>query len=84
MPVKKLLVVVCIATAILSPFAARTQNNNSIVVQVNKPVAEIQPTMWGVFSRHAKGDAVGFFQCFVGDMRVSGGRGKYIAPSARC
>ena len=49
MPVKKLLVVFCITTALLAPFAARTQNNNSIVVQVNKPIAEIQPTMWGVF-----------------------------------
>ena len=25
------------------------QTNNNIVVQVDKPIAEVQPTMWGVF-----------------------------------
>ena len=49
MPVKKLLVAFSITTACLLPSFARAQNNTPIIVAVNKPIAEIQPTMWGVF-----------------------------------
>ena len=49
MSIKKLLVVFSIATVCLLPSFVKAQNNTPIIVQVNKPVAEIQPTMWGVF-----------------------------------
>ena len=49
MPIKILLVVFSIATVCLLPSFVKAQNNTPIIVQVNKPVAEIQPTMWGVF-----------------------------------
>jgi len=49
MPIKKLLVVFSIATVCLLPSFVKAQNNTPIIVQVNKPIADIQPTMWGVF-----------------------------------
>ena len=49
MPIKKLLFVFSIATVCLLPSFVKAQNNTPIIVQVNKPIADIQPTMWGVF-----------------------------------
>ena len=49
MHIKKLVVAFCITTALLLPSFVKAQNNTPIIVQVNKPVAEVQPTMWGVF-----------------------------------
>ncbi|HEX5167743.1 MAG TPA: alpha-L-arabinofuranosidase C-terminal domain-containing protein [Cyclobacteriaceae bacterium] len=34
---------------VLPIFTARSQSSSQIVVKVDKPVAEIQPTMWGIF-----------------------------------
>ena len=48
MPIKKLLVAFSITTALLLSSLVEAQNN-PIIVQVNKPIAVIQPTMWGVF-----------------------------------
>jgi alpha-L-arabinofuranosidase len=33
----------------MMPSLLKAQNNNKIIVQVNNPVAEVQPTMWGIF-----------------------------------
>ena len=49
MRIKKLFVAFCITTVLLLPSLIKAQNNSPIIVQVNKPVAEVQPTMWGVF-----------------------------------
>ncbi len=49
MPIKKLLVAFTITASLLLPSLIQAQNNNLITVQVNKPIAPIQPTMWGVF-----------------------------------
>ena len=49
MPIKKLLVAFSITTALVLPSYVKAQNNHPIIVQVNKPIADIQPTMWGVF-----------------------------------
>jgi len=38
-----------LAVAALWPALVRTQSKSAIIVSVNKPIAEIQPTMWGVF-----------------------------------
>ena len=38
-----------IATSILSLLSGAQSKNSGIIVQVDRPVAEVQPTMWGVF-----------------------------------
>src|SRR6195952_3528410 len=47
MSIKKIFIVFFAATALLLPSALTAQHN--IVVSVNKPVAAVQPTMWGIF-----------------------------------
>ncbi|MDN3655704.1 alpha-L-arabinofuranosidase C-terminal domain-containing protein [Ferruginibacter paludis] len=49
MRIKKLLVAVSLTTGSLLPSLTQAQNNSVIAVQVNKPIADVQPTMWGVF-----------------------------------
>ena len=49
MLIKRLFIVSLISTGLLSPNLVHAQTNNTIKVQVNKPLAEVQPTMWGVF-----------------------------------
>ena len=49
MRIKQLLAATLVTTGLLSATTIHAQNNNTIMVQVNKPVAEVQPTMWGVF-----------------------------------
>jgi alpha-N-arabinofuranosidase len=49
MCIKKWLVAVSFATGLLLPSWMQAQNNSVIAVQVNKPIADVQPTMWGVF-----------------------------------
>ncbi len=49
MPIKKLFVAFLITTVLSLPSTVKAQNNTPIIVQVNKPIAEVQPTMWGVF-----------------------------------
>lgn len=49
MRIKKLLVAFSITTGLLLPSFVKAQNNSPITVQVNKPIAAVQPTMWGVF-----------------------------------
>jgi alpha-N-arabinofuranosidase len=49
MRIKQLLAITLIATGLFSPRLVKAQNNNTIAVQVNKPIAEVQPTMWGIF-----------------------------------
>jgi len=49
MGIKKLYSVMILAVAALWPALVRTQSKSAIIVSVNKPIAEIQPTMWGVF-----------------------------------
>ena len=48
MPIKKLLVAFSITTALLLSSLVKAQND-PIIVQVDKPIAAIQPTMWGIF-----------------------------------
>lgn len=49
MCIKKWLVAVSFTTGLLLPSWMQAQNNSVIAVQVNKPIADVQPTMWGVF-----------------------------------
>jgi alpha-L-arabinofuranosidase len=49
MPAKKLLAACSITIALLLPCFTVAQNNSPITIQVNKPVADVQPTMWGIF-----------------------------------
>ncbi|MBC7689240.1 MAG: alpha-L-arabinofuranosidase, partial [Aquabacterium sp.] len=49
MRIKKLLTASLIATGFLVPVMLHAQQNNNLVVQVSKPVAAIEPTMWGIF-----------------------------------
>ena len=49
MRIKQLLTATWVTLVILCATTAHAQNNNTIMVQVNKPGAEVQPTMWGVF-----------------------------------
>ncbi|MEP6583925.1 MAG: alpha-L-arabinofuranosidase C-terminal domain-containing protein [Ginsengibacter sp.] len=46
---KKLLNGVFIATIVLFHSDTKAQLNSNIIVSVNKPVAAVQPTMWGIF-----------------------------------
>jgi alpha-L-arabinofuranosidase len=47
---KKLFFASVITTNLLAAtFVQAQNNNNTITVQVNKPIAEVQPTMWGIF-----------------------------------
>jgi alpha-L-arabinofuranosidase len=49
MRIKHLLATTLITMGIMMPSLLKAQNNNKIIVQVNNPVAEVQPTMWGIF-----------------------------------
>jgi alpha-L-arabinofuranosidase len=49
MRIKHLLATTLITIGIMMPSLLKAQNNNKIIVQVNNPVAEVQPTMWGIF-----------------------------------
>ena len=49
MRIKQLLVATWVTIRLLSATTAHAQNHNTIMVQVNKPDAEVQPTMRGVF-----------------------------------
>ncbi|MEO7766661.1 MAG: alpha-L-arabinofuranosidase C-terminal domain-containing protein [Ferruginibacter sp.] len=49
MRIKKLLAATLISSGLLLPAISFSQQNNNIIVQVNKPIATIQPTMWGIF-----------------------------------
>ena len=49
MRIKKLLAVPLIATGFLIPAILPAQSTPEIVVSVNKPIAAVQPTMWGIF-----------------------------------
>lgn len=49
MVIKKLLVATFLLTGIAITFGVQAQTNSPIIVQVNKPIAEVQPTMWGIF-----------------------------------
>ncbi len=46
---KKIFILLCGTVILLLPILVGAQNNNTITVQVNKPIAAIQPTMWGIF-----------------------------------
>lgn len=49
MRVKKLLVSLLVTASVGIHLTATAQNKNAIIVKANNPVAEVQPTMWGVF-----------------------------------
>jgi alpha-L-arabinofuranosidase len=49
MRIKHLLATTLITIGIMMPSLLKAQNNNKFIVQVNNPVAEVQPTMWGIF-----------------------------------
>jgi alpha-L-arabinofuranosidase len=49
MRIKKLLVASLLSTGLILPSFGQNPNSNTITVQVNKPIASIAPTMWGVF-----------------------------------
>ena len=49
MRIKPLLAATWVNIGLLFVTTAHAQNSNTIMVQVNKPVAEVQPAMWGVF-----------------------------------
>ncbi len=49
MRIKQLLAASLVSIGFLSATPMLAQNSNTIMVQVNKPVAAVQPTMWGVF-----------------------------------
>ena len=49
MRIKQLLGIFLLIAALLSPSLVHAQNNNDIIVSINKPTAEVQPTMWGIF-----------------------------------
>jgi hypothetical protein len=45
----KKLVAVLFLTALLFPGIINAQQKDKIIVRANQPIAEIQPTMWGIF-----------------------------------
>src|SRR6187200_3073026 len=45
----KKLVAVLFLTALLFPCIINAQQKDKIIVRANQPIAEIQPTMWGIF-----------------------------------
>ena len=49
MRIKQLLAASLVSMGLFSATPTPAQNSNTIMVQVNKPVAAVQPTMWGVF-----------------------------------
>ncbi|MEO6230723.1 MAG: alpha-L-arabinofuranosidase C-terminal domain-containing protein [Ferruginibacter sp.] len=49
MRIKLLLAAVVFLTAIYMPLQNFAQKNDHLIVQVNKPIAVVQPTMWGIF-----------------------------------
>jgi len=49
MSINKWLAVPVLAAGLLSPSLADAQQKNEIVIKANTPVAEVQPTMWGIF-----------------------------------
>jgi alpha-N-arabinofuranosidase len=49
MRLKQLLGIFLLIVALLSPSLVHAQNNNDIIVSINKPTAEVQSTMWGIF-----------------------------------
>ena len=49
MYIKKLLIFTILFTGLIQISYGQIVKNKTIIIQVNKPVAVIQPTMWGVF-----------------------------------
>src|SRR5215218_10395767 len=49
MTIKNYLTPAVVAIALLATLPAQAQKKADIIVKVNAPVADIQPTMWGVF-----------------------------------
>jgi len=49
MNISKWLAVPVLAAGLLSPSLADAQQKNEIVIKANTPVADVQPTMWGIF-----------------------------------
>ncbi|CAN5655842.1 alpha-L-arabinofuranosidase C-terminal domain-containing protein [soil metagenome] len=49
MRIKLLLAAAVFLTAIYMPLQNFAQKNDHLIVQVNKPVAVVEPTMWGIF-----------------------------------
>ena len=49
MYIKKLLIFTILFTGLIQNSYEQIDKNKTIIIQVNKPVAVIQPTMWGVF-----------------------------------
>ncbi len=49
MRIKQLMICAFLITAVHGVSLVQAQKNNLLVVQINKPVADIQPTMWGIF-----------------------------------
>src|ERR1700749_1669376 len=49
MQIKNLLAASIFATGLLSPCFLHAQEKDNIIVKANQPVAEVQPTMWGIF-----------------------------------
>jgi len=49
MSIKKWLALSVFATGLCAPFRMSAQGKNEIVIKANTPIAEVQPTMWGIF-----------------------------------
>jgi alpha-N-arabinofuranosidase len=49
MNIKRLLVTIICTISILYTTTINAQSKNEIIVSVNKPIATVQPTMWGIF-----------------------------------
>ena len=49
MRIKKLLAASAITMSLAQPLFLQAQNPGTISIEVNKPIAAVQPTMWGVF-----------------------------------
>ena len=49
MRILKLLTAFIIATVLLLPGIIHAQVKNNIIVRANQHVANVQPTMWGIF-----------------------------------
>ena len=43
------LIVALVTAGILLPAIIQAQQNDKIIVKANQPIAEVQPTMWGIF-----------------------------------